>query len=220
VKKLEAFAPGVRGVYNHPIFPLLRECPLSKSDIESHLARWKNKVPNGNYWRFFDNYERIVSRRYVNATSRNDTQPLVQRGDLDGFTIILGLMRSAEAVNDAQAHIDCAADLYRAFASVARIPWVKKHRRLLKYCVQRAHLRVLLSYGYWRVNWDVLESQVKAKHHETIRSLSPRDRRTGRFVEPLDPVSPMIVEFGNKLEGDPRPWSRREPRRAGFWRER
>lgn len=131
VKKLEAFVPGIRGVYNHPVFPLLREYPLSKSDVESYLARWKNDAPNGNYWRFFDDYERIVSRRYINAPWRNATQPLVQRGDLDGFTIILGLMRAAEAVNDAQAHIDCAEDLYRAFASVARIPWFKKHRQLL-----------------------------------------------------------------------------------------
>jgi hypothetical protein len=220
VKKLEPFATEVRWIHNHPVFPLLRDYPLSLSEVESNLARWKNDVPNGNYWRFFDDHERLIEGRYVSTPWRNYTAPLVERGDLDGFTVIMGLMRAAEAANDSHAHVACAADLYRAFASVARLPWFAKHQRLLKYCVQRAHLRDELSYRYWRVNWDLIESQIKAERYETIRTRRPRNILTSRFSEPRDFVTPMIVEVGNKLEADPRSWSRRNPRRPGFWRER
>jgi hypothetical protein len=116
--------------------------------------------------------------------------------------------------------IACAVDLYRAFASVARLPWFAKHQRLLKYCVQRAHLRDEISYRYWRVDWDLIEAQIKAKRHDSMRSQWLRDPQTSRFIEPPDPVRPMVVEFGNKLEPDPRAWHRRNPRRPGFWRER
>ena len=220
VKKLEPFASGVRWIYNHPVFPLLRDRPLSLSEVESHLARWKNDAPNANCWRFFDDFERVVEGRYVSTPWRNCTQPLVERGDLDGFTVILGLMRAAEAANDSRAHVSCAADLYRAFASVARIPWFSKHWRLLKYCVQRAHLRDDLSFRYWRVDWDLIESRISADAHQCMRSNWPRDPETGRFNEPPDPVRTMILDCGNKLEPDPRTWRRRNPRRAGFWRDR
>jgi hypothetical protein len=43
--------------------------------------------------------------------SRHDTSALWQRGDLDGFTVILGLVREAEAIAATGAHIHRVADL-------------------------------------------------------------------------------------------------------------
>lgn len=220
VKKLEPFAPGVRWIYNHPVFALLRDYPLASSEVESHLSRWKSDLPNANYWRFYDDFERLSEGRYVSTPWRNCTAPLVERGDLDGFAVILGLLRSAESVNDSHAHVSCAAALYSAFASVARIPWFTNNWRLLKYCVQRVHLRDDLSFRFWRVDWGLIESRIVAARYETIRVRCPRDAQNDRFVERLNPVQPMVSEIGNKLEPDPRSWSPREPRRPGFWRER
>src|SRR6202044_74851 len=91
---------------------------------------------------------------------RDDTSALWQRGDLDGFTVILGLVREAEAIGDTDAHIHRVADLYRAFAAVARIPWFRPHLLWLRWCVERIHRRSPISLFWWRINWSVIYSQI------------------------------------------------------------
>jgi hypothetical protein len=195
--RLEPHASGLTAICTHPVFHLLGDFPITKNAADRCLSRWRG--PQFHHWIFGDEEQRIVERRYVETWLRSDTQPLVERGDLDGFTVILGLMRYAEAANDSHAHVMHSRDLYRALPAVARIPWFKEHRQLLCYCVQRVHLRDTLSWQHWGVDWETINAQIDAEVHETIRYRCPRDARDGRFITPKDPVRPMVRWPDNKL---------------------
>ena len=200
-QRLEPHAPGLTALCEHPVFHLLGDFPITKNAAEKCLSRWRGH--QFHYWLFGDEEQRIAERRYVETSLRSETQPLVERGDLDGFTIILGLMRFAEAANDSHSHVLQSRDLYRALPAVARIPWFKAHRQLLCYCVQRAHHRDTLSWQHWGVDWKVINAQIDAEVHETIRYRCPRDPRDGRFITPKDPVRAMVRWPDNKLIDPP-----------------
>lgn len=189
-QRLEPFALGLTALSEHPVFYLLGNCPITMNAVEASLSRWKgDEYP---YWVFEDDQQRIAECRWVETLLRDDTQPLVERGDLDGFTVILGLLRVAEAANDSHSHVRFSRELYRAFPAVGRIPWFKEHRLLLRYCVQQVHWRDNLSFNQWAVNWNLINSQIDAEVHETIRYRCPREPREGRFILPKDPVRAML----------------------------
>jgi hypothetical protein len=192
IARLEPAVPGILALYSHPVFDLLRDRHIGRRRITSLLSRYQN--PNGPFppWWFGDEFARFSELRFIPIVLRNDTSALWQRGDMDGFTVILGLVREAEAIGDTDAHIHCVADLYRAFPAVARIPWFRPHLLLLRWCVERIHLRNLISLFWWRVNWSVIYSQIRTPTFETARLRWSRDAQTGRFVEPRHPCSPAI----------------------------
>jgi len=179
-------------VYSHPVFDLLRDRPIGRRRIGTLLKRYQNSTQKIPLWCFGDESKRIPKLRFIPILSRHDTSALWQRGDLDGFTVILGLVREAEAIAATDAHIHRVADLYRAFPAVARIPWFRPFTPLLRRCVERIHLRNLISHFWWRIDWNVIDAQIRSRHHETARLRWTRDRRTGRFVEPKNPCSPAI----------------------------
>jgi hypothetical protein len=184
--RLDRVVPGAQALYAHPSFELLRDAPISKSRIALMLQRYTHP-PLLDWW-FGDERERGV----VAGPLRTESSILVQRGDLDGFTVILGLMREAEARDHLEDHIRHAANVYRAFPAVARIAWFRPFVTLLRFCVERVHSRSLMSSMWWRVNWHVIHSQIRAEHYETVRHRWPRDPKTLRFIEPKDPVSQVI----------------------------
>jgi hypothetical protein len=149
-------------------------------------------------WWFGDEEERGV----VASPLRTETSLLVQRGDLDGFTVVLGLVREAETQNDLAAHIDRFADLYRAFPGAARVSWLKPFTRLLRHCVQTIHLKSFYSALWWRVDWTIINRQIRAARHETVRHRCPRDPRTYKFILPRDPIS-MAIERAPEIIGSP-----------------
>jgi hypothetical protein len=94
--------------------------------------------------------------------------------------------------SDTGAHIHRVADLYRAFAAVAQIPWFRPYLLLLRWCVQTIHFRNPISFFWWRVNWSVIYSQIRTPTFETARLRWSQDPQTGRLVEPRHPCSPAI----------------------------
>jgi hypothetical protein len=154
-------------------------------------------------WWFGDEPERGI----VASPIRTETSLLFQRGDLEGFTVILGFIRAAEVQNDLEARIERVADLYRAFPGAARVSWLKPFVPLLRYCVQCIHLKSLYCLLWWHVDWKTIEKQIRAAQHETIRHRCPRDPRTLRFMVPKDPVSlamgriPEIIENPLQVRG-------------------
>lgn len=192
IARLESAVPGIYALYKHPVFDLLRNREIGRRRITSLLSRFQN--PTGKFppWWFGDEYTRLPELRFIPIVLRDDTSALWQRGDLDGFTVILGLVREAEAIGDTDAHIHRVADLYRAFAAVARIPWFRPYVLLLRWCVQRIHLRNPISFFWWRINWNVIYSQIRAPTFETARLRWSQDPLTGLLVEPRHPCSPAI----------------------------
>jgi hypothetical protein len=133
-RRLDRVAPGAQALYAHPSFELLRDAPISKTRIALILQRYTHP-PLLNWW-FGDERERGV----VAGPLRTDSSILVQREDLDGFAVILGLMREAEARDHLEDHIRHAANIYRAFPAVARIAWFRPFVTLLRFCVERGAL--------------------------------------------------------------------------------
>jgi hypothetical protein len=116
----------------------------------------------------------------------------VQRGDLDGFTVILGLIREAEVRDDLRAHIERFADLYRA------VSWLEPFAKLLRYCVQTIHIKSFHSAFWWRVDWKIIDKQIRAARHETVRHKCPRDPKTYRFILPT--IGKVPETISNPLE--------------------
>jgi hypothetical protein len=185
-KRLDKRVPGVLRVYSHPVFELLRErCPTLPR-INRLLKPYR---PDGYIsWWFGDEQERGV----VASPLRTETSLLAQRGDLEGFTVILGLLREAEVKDDLDAHISRLGDLYRAFPGAARVSWLKPFAPLLRYCVQTLSICNLYSAFWWRVDWKLIQRQTHAARHETVRHRCPRDPKTLEFILPADPVSVAI----------------------------
>src|ERR1700733_4367926 len=193
IARLEPAVPGILALYSHPVFDLLRDRQLGRRRITGLLSRYQN--PSGPFppWWFGEEFARFFELPFIPIVLRNDTSALWQRGDLDGFTVILGLVREAEAIGDTDAHIHRVADLYRAIPAVARIPWFRPHLLLLRWCAERIHLRNLISHFWWRVNWSVIYSQIRTPMFETARFRWSRDAQTGEFIEPRHPCSPAIT---------------------------
>ena len=184
-RRLDARIPGVYKIYSHPVFTLLRERALEIAKIKELLRRYTPAHPCLVPWWFGDEEERGI----VASPLRTETSLLFQRGDLEGFSVILGLVRECESQNDLEAHIHRFADLYRAFPGAARVRWLKPFARLLRYCVQSNQLKSLHCFLWWYVDWRTIDKQIRAIQHETIRHKCPRDPRTLRFILPQDPVS-------------------------------
>ena len=104
IARLEPAVPGILALYSHPVFDLLRDRQLGRRRITGLLSRYQN--PSGPFppWWFGDEFARFFELRFIPIVLRNDTSALWQRGDLDGFTVILGLVREAEAIGDTDAH--------------------------------------------------------------------------------------------------------------------
>lgn len=184
---LDTVAPGASAVYDHPVFALLREDPPPLAKIEELLSRWRNPRGPLPYW-WFDDFPLRDPQRFVPTILRDDTQALFRRGDLDGFTVILGLVREAEIRENSHDHIRFMQDCYRALPAVLRLPWFRPHIEMIQFCLIRIHTHDWLSLCAFGVNQDVIKRQVEAEVHETIRERCPRNPRTGAFIVPEDPI--------------------------------
>jgi hypothetical protein len=113
--RLDRVAPGTEAIYEHPSFELLRDAPISKGRVTLMLQRYAHP-PLLNWW-FGDEGDCGV----VAGPLRRDSSILVQRGDLDGFAVILGLMCEAEARDHLEDHIRHAAKGARQKADVEHV---------------------------------------------------------------------------------------------------
>jgi hypothetical protein len=212
IEKIENKVPGILQVFLYDFFLFLRDDQLTGKHIERILSQWRNPNERGNYWKFPDAAERHKNRRIGDVSDRNNLQRLFERGDIPGVTVILGLMRSAEARKDTDAHIVCAKYAYRCFPTIARIPWMKPNQKLLRYCLQHVHLRDLLSFMFVGVNWTVIKFQIELERHE----VDPWRLQEEWLVPPFDPVWDRLEGADNRAVVDPlRPHpSRRTDSRA------
>lgn len=186
-KRLEGKVKGSIEIYEVPLYPLLRNRRLSLRTVRKLLQVYAGQhelFP----WSFPNDEELRAQRRFVPTMDRDDSASLVARGDIYGFTAIVGLVREAEAVGDADRHCLLCADMYRAFPAVTRLPWFRRHVELLRRCVTGIHHRYWRSWHAFDVDWGVIYRQIEAPVHETIRELRPRDPVTLRFVDLEDPV--------------------------------
>lgn len=211
IAKLDKQVPGILAVFSHDMFTLLRDEHFPEKKVEKILRQWRPSDGKGSYWRFGDEAERHKSRRVGTVAYRESFQQLFERGDIPGFSAILGLMRAHEAKGTTDMHIECAKYAYRYFPTIARIPWMKPHQKLLRYCIQHVHVRDIISFLFVGVNWTVIKFQIGLERHE----LDSWRLQEEWLVPPFDPVWERLWLAENREVVDP---LRPHPGRRADWR--
>lgn len=181
---------GVLELYDLPLFRFLDDRELSERTIRSLLAPYQyHGDPKQLHlaWRFPNDAELIDECRLIGTIVENDSAILVARGDIYGFTAIVGLARLAQATHDIHWHRFHVHNMYRALPAVARLPWFKKHVALLRECVDKIYRSCFETVLAAEVDWEVIQRQIDAPIHEPCRELRPRDPKTNCFIELEDP---------------------------------
>lgn len=188
VSQINKQLPGSGDIYHLPLFPLLAPRPISLGRVRKLLSIYENAGRVHYPWSFPNDTELHAQNRFVPVVARDDSVALFARGDLYGFTAIVGLVSEAEASGDAEAHWLHCANMFRALPAVARIPWIYPHYNRLRECVYAIYARNRTTQMIITVDWDIIDRQIQAPVHETIRERRPRDPKTYRFADLEDPV--------------------------------
>ena len=187
-RRIDKKLPGSCAVYDLPLFSLLDPRPLSKNQVSKLLAIYKAPDSDLFPWKFPNDDEMETQNRCARTMIRDDSTALLSRGDIYGFTVIIGLVREAEAKGDMNALLVHLTNAYRAFPAVARIPWYRNHANLLRKCVDTIRYRNYVVGMTFDVDWTVISKQINAAEHEMLRERCPRDPKTRRFILPEDPI--------------------------------
>lgn len=200
VKELEKY-PELRGMlalYDLPLFVFLEDRPLTKRAIRTLLAPYQpqSKRELDLAWRFPNDAELIDERRLLGTIIENDSATLVARGDIYGFTAIVGLARLAAVAHDHQRHLLHVHNMYRALPAVARLPWFRNHVELLRECVDKIYRDCFTTVLAGEADWAVIQRQIESPVHEPCREKRPRDPKTNRFIQIEDPFKYRIIGPG------------------------
>lgn len=179
--------PGLVELYDVALYELLEDRPLTIGQVRRLLKQYEGTRGSLIPWVFPNDDVLKAQRRYLPPYIREDTSRLVMRGDIYGFTAIVGLVREAEAQGCTETHLLYCADMYRALPGLGRLPWFHQHFDLLRRCIESIHARRPLSFMLLKPDWDIIRRQIEAPVHEPIRERRPRDPNTGRFAELEDP---------------------------------
>lgn len=203
VRRIDKKLPGSAAFYDLPLYAFLDTRPLTKKQTKKLLAVYEIPGRELNPWAFPNDQELDEQRRFIQTMIRDDSHALFSRGDIYGFTVIVGLVREAEAAGDTRSLLIHLTNMYRAFPSVARIPWFRNHINLLRECVDAIYYRNLVVRMAFDVDWAVIKKQINAPIHETIRHLCPRDPVTQRYILPVDPIvfrEPALGDEGGQFD--------------------
>jgi hypothetical protein len=230
-KELEEVAPDISELRGHAVFTLMRDQPLSIKTIDKCLTRYVPATRVVGYsWCFPDEKERLANKTLVATMLPGDSASLIHRRDLDGFTVILGLVRRAEALGHTDNHMQYMGDLYRSLPAVAEIPWFRKHRRLLATCIEKIHTRDWLSFVLLHARWDQIYDLTR-KHVAADFDLPEKSSLAWRLrqeegkdvVQMADVIAPDVCtlpewKLGRSRRGGrarpprPKPRTNRKPR--------
>lgn len=193
VENLAKIFEGSDVPYKLPLFKLLRNRPLKKTDLCKIMSPYMNSSKSIPLWKFPEPDQPENMGLSFPHCQTNDIETLIERGDIYGFTAILYWVRIAEAEKDADAHFYYMAAAYRSFPGLCRNQLFRKRWREVLDCLQSIHCRVMTSMFLLKPIPSVIETQIFSKSHITRRILRPRDPKTLRFTELEQPFE--IADF-------------------------
>ncbi|WP_339067160.1 hypothetical protein [Teredinibacter turnerae] len=180
---------GSLNIFDLEIFPLLDLTNFPIKTLRSYLK--DNTWPElGDTWFFESDLSTIqeIGRRRLNSTyqvtdfleyqgsaylngqipsiRRNDSLKLATRGDINGFTAILALLREAENTQDLDIHAYHAASLIRALPTIAQTPVFAAHKNQLIDFIKSILNKIPDYRERVKIDWRNVESQIK--HGTTI----------------------------------------------------
>jgi hypothetical protein len=193
VKEVAKIFEGSELFYELPVFRLLMNKPIRKAELTKIVAPYISKIAGLQSWVFPDPYQPENKDLPFPPCFINDTETLIERGDLYGFTAIIYLVRLAEAERNALNHmlyIQCA---YRALPGLCRHPLFAKYWEEALSCLKNIHYREMTSILLVRPIDAIIKKQIFSPEHITRRLLRPRDPETHRFTELETPYE--LAEF-------------------------
>ncbi|MBE8718560.1 hypothetical protein [Cellvibrio polysaccharolyticus] len=189
VENLAKIFEGSDAPYKLPLFKLLRNRPLTKADLFKIMSPYMRI----SWWIFPDPKQPENMGLSFPPCLINDTDTLIERGDIYGFTAILYLVRIAEAEKDAIAHFYYMGAAYSALPGLCRNQLFRKRWREVLDCLQSIHCRVMTSMFIVKPIPSVIETQIFSKYHITRRIFRPIDPETSRLIELQKPFE--IADF-------------------------
>lgn len=159
VERVDLALPGTREVFEHPLFSLLSQDTLSEREIRKVLRG--HIQPEGSWFGWeFPNDELIRNTRNWRPVGLVwDTNNLVERRDLWGFTAIVATVRLAEAQGKDLLHMQCCMDMYRALPAALMTPWLRSHIDLLVECLNHLRHQRVVSIIHFSVDWEAIRDQ-------------------------------------------------------------
>jgi hypothetical protein len=167
ISKLNDIYPGSEEVYNLPIFDLL-EIDITRSKIK----KLKNKyLKKPNYLKYpdsdieepfylWDFPEDIKLPYHLQEIEKHDSDNLVRRKDILGFTAILILLREAELDKNCLYHEKYLKDAYKSLAWVCRDITFKNRWSELYEAVKDIHFNMYSSYRIVQPKRHVIKDMI------------------------------------------------------------
>ena len=193
VKEVAKFFEGSELFYELPVFRLLMNKPIRKAELTKIVAPYISKIAGLQCWVFPDPCHPENKDLPFPPCFINDTETLIERGDLYGFTAIIYLVRLAEAERNALNHMQYIQCAYRALPGLCRHPLFAKYWEEALSCLKNIHYREMTSILLVRPIDAIIEKQIFSPEHITRRLLRPRDPETHRFTELETPYE--LAEF-------------------------
>lgn len=192
VEQVDVALPGTHEVFDHPLFSLLSDEVLPERAIRKILRGHIEPESSYHAWQFPNDEMIRRTRNWRPVGLLWDTNNLVERYDLWGFTAIVATVRIAEAQGKDPLHMECCMDMFRALPAAFMTPWLLKNSDLLVKCVDRLRNRRLFSMIHFSVNWAAIASQTKHLLESSAESLNePATYRQGSEV-----IYPAVVTQG------------------------
>jgi hypothetical protein len=147
---------GVLDFFRQKIFSLLENRAMGLKEIDTILREYTDASLGHNLWKIpnsGDAWKQPGSGWFPVISWRDNSEQLIHWRNIHGFTVILALVREAEAKRDTMAHMSHMSNLYRALPTVLATPGFRENQDLLFHCVEEIHARHPLSRNLIRVDW-------------------------------------------------------------------
>jgi hypothetical protein len=185
VAKMESKIPGSSLVYHWPIFNLL-DPDVNKKYLEELFIKNMNHYSCHGMWKLSDVYINNI-RHPASLPFKDNADLLFQRGDVDGFMAILMLLHEAYFNDKEELFVLLYQYALKAFPGACRHRYLRPHWKEMLLLLERLRFKSLYCAHLLMTRKDIIERQIFAEEHITLREARPRSNLDHRFIELEEP---------------------------------
>lgn len=185
VAKMESKIPGSSTVYHWPIFNLL-DPDVNKKYLEELFIKNMNHYSCHGMWKLSDVYINNI-RHPASLPFKDNADLLFQRGDVDGFMAILMLLHEAYFNDKEELFVLFYQYALKAFPGACRHRYLRPHWKEMLLLLERLRFKSLYCAHLLMTRKDIIERQIFAEEHITLREARPRSNLDHRFIELEEP---------------------------------
>ena len=189
IDRIELALPGTREVFDHPLFSLLAQDALSEREIRKLLRGSIQPEDSWFGWEFPNDEYIRRTRNWRPVGLVCDTNNLVERYDLWGFTAIVATVRLAEVQGKDMLHMACCMDMYRALPAALMTPWLRNSASHLVECMTSLRYRRVVSIIHFSIDWKEILSQT----NHLLASTEEQRNDPATYRHNRDVIYPAIV---------------------------